>query len=159
MKYLVILITIVLLGGCGGNQTAKPETSKNTTATTETASKAVEETSADPYAAMEAERNAVKQSLAGKVSEIPEMGENAKQKVYSGVVEIAGKGSTEQTIVLKTNRGSFVLVGDKTDELIANEGKFLTVMGKPTRGNPVPTELKDLEQVDVEGIVRLKTNK
>jgi hypothetical protein len=153
MRWAAVLLVITMLGGCSGNQAAKPESTQGKPST------AVEETPADPYAAMEAERNAVKESLAGKVSETPEAGGNNVQRVYTGVVEIIGKGSPNQNIVLKTNRGSFVLVGDKRAELVASEGKFITVMGKPTKGNAVPDDLKDLEQIAVEGIVTHKLGK
>jgi len=159
MKLTAILAAIVLLGGCGGNQAAKPEASSDKTATAETAPKAGEEIPADPYAEMEAERNAVKESLAGKVSEVPDTGENAQRKVYSGIVEIAGKGSAQQTIILKSNRGSFVLVGGKSAELLAEEGKFITVMGKPAKGNPTVPDCRDLPQLEVDGIVRQKLGK
>jgi PBP1b-binding outer membrane lipoprotein LpoB len=154
VKWMPLLIATLLLSGCTGNQAAKSETNSAKPATAKTAPETEEEIPADPYAAMEAERNAVKESIAGKVTEVPNGQENSKQKVYSGVVVVSGKGSPEQTIILDTNRGSFVLTGDKSPELLANEGKFITVLGTPTKGNAVPANLKDLEQIKVEGIIK-----
>jgi hypothetical protein len=158
-KLASIIIILSLLIGCGGNPPAKSEKASEKTVTAEASSKASEGIPADPYAAMEVERNAVKESLSGKVSEIPQGEGNTNQKVYSGVIEIVGKGSADQTIVLKSDRRSLVLVGEKSAELVSEEGKFITVMGKPTKGNPVQTDLKGLDQLEVEGIVKLKNAK
>jgi len=153
MKWMQLIVVTILLGGCAGKQPAKTESTSEKPATTG------EEIPADPYAAMEAERNAVKESIGGKATETPSTQENPEQKAYSGVVKINGRGSAEQTIILDSNRGSFVLLGDKSTELLACEGKFVTVLGRLTKDNPVTAEFNDLEQVKVEGIVRLANNK
>jgi hypothetical protein len=157
MKWMIPLILIVLLGGCTGGQPEKSETTPAKPAV-ENPRAPEEETPSDPYAAMEIERNAVKESISNGAREAPNDGTGTNQKVYSGVVEIAGDGATP-TIVLKTNRGSFVLVGEKSAELFASEGRFVTVMGKPTKGNAVPSDLMDMDQIRVEGIVRQKSGK
>lgn len=154
-----ILIMLSLLVGCGANPPAKSEKASDKPVTAEALPNTREDIPADPYAAMEAERNAVKESISGKVSEVPEGEGNTKQKVYSGIIEIVSKGSADPTIVLKSDRGSFVLVGEKSNELVSDEGKFITVMGRPAKAMIVPVELKDMDQIKVEGIVRLKTGK
>jgi hypothetical protein len=154
-----IIIMSALLIGCGGNPPANSGKASEKTVSVETSPNTKEDIPADPYAAMEVERNAVKESLSGKVSEIPEGEGNTKQKVYSGIIEIVSEGSIDQTIILKSNQGTYLLVGEKSAELIPDEGKFVTVMGKPTKGNAVPTSLTDIEQIEVAGIVRLKTGK
>jgi hypothetical protein len=157
MKRMIPFIVIVLLSGCTGSQPAKSETVPAKPAT-ENPQSHEGETTSDPYAAMEAERNAVKESISNGAPEAPNDGTGTNQKVYSGVVEITGDGATP-TIVLKTNRGSFVLVGEKSAELFASEGRFVTVMGKPTKGNAVPSDLMDMDQIQVEGIVMQKSGK
>jgi hypothetical protein len=157
---LAFIITMsALLIGCGSNPPANSEKASEKPVTAESSPNTAEVIPADPYAAMEMERNAVKESLSGKISEVPQGEGNPKQKVYSGIVEIVGKGTADQAIVLNGNRGTYLLVGEKSTALVSDEGKFVTVMGKPTKGNAVPNDAKDMEQIEVAGIVRLKTGK